>query len=308
MEKIAKTNTKQKIWEAYQDIIRQMQERQQEKELQKSDEQKGAATPPAKLETKELSIENVIIGISTLKTNVHEVLNTLSDQLREEVEKLGEIKKTIAEENENLSSMYQIKARADTLIQLLEIQEQRKIEFEKRIAETEGKFQVEMESKKRRWTQEEEEYGYILKMKRRKEEVEYEISKDEKERTLAQREQSLREKENYLKEIETKLVAFPAELEGAVKDAQNKTKEFIAKEYTTATQLREKEIEKDSELSQLKILGLEKTAKEQAGRIAALEQQLTLATHKSQELALKIIESRKENPAPAQREESHKTD
>ena len=311
MQKVSKTNTKQEIWDAYQGLIRNMQEQMHaERQARKADVAQAATdeTPQEPQKEEELTFDKVMNSVSTLKTNINETLNQLSDRLAEEMEKLNEVRKKIADENEELETTYKIKAEAESLLKLIELQQTRRLDFEKRMAEAEERLQNEMETRRRKWTQEEEEYSYNLKLKRRREEAEYVFAKEERERELNERENALVEREKYIADLEAKAAVFPQQLEKEILDAKGKLKARLEQEFSIAKQLREKEVEKEQAIFELKVAGLEETVKGERLQIANLARQLELATQKAQDLAVKIVETRKENERAERAERSEKSD
>lgn len=298
MAELTYHSAKNDIWKAYKELMQKMQ--QPKLSAEESDKLDSGMAQVAE-ETEQIqrkqeptfSTEEVINGIANLRTHINNALHDLSNKLTEEVEKLNGIRRTAAEENERLESVYQIKSQADTLLKLLEIQQQRKNDFEKKMADAEEKLQLEIDSRKKRLIQEEEDYNYTTRLKRRKEELDYELKREERERELLEREKIITQKETYIKDLEIKAAKFPSDLEKTVFEAKKQARERSEKESAIASSLREKEIEKDQALAQLRIADLEKTAAAQAQQITNLERQLAVANQKAQELALKTIEARK---------------
>lgn len=298
MAELTYHSPKNDIWKAYKELVQKMQQPKFSEE-ESSREVSGEAQAAEEAEQIQrdqrpiFSTQEVINGITNLRANINNTFYDLSNKLTEEVEKLNGIRKIIAEENERLESVYQIKSQADTLLKLLEVQAQRKNDFEKKMADAEEKLQLEIDSRKKRLVQEEEEYNYTTKLKRRKEELDYELKREERERELLEREKIIAQKETYIKDLEVKAAKFPGELEKAVFEAKKQTRERVEKESAIASSLREKEAEKEQALAQLHIAGFEKTTAAQADQITNLEKQLAVANQKAQDLALKIVEARK---------------
>lgn len=305
IKEISQKSTKKEIWDAYIAILEELQKKKGEE-----GEEKEGAIPPLSTqkekellqEVDELNVEKVSQDISNLKITIQATLNKLADKLVEELRKLESVKQVVKTENSNLENIYKIKNEADVLLNLIEVQEQKRAEFRKKLEEEEEGMRIEIERKRKEWKREIEEYEYSLKMMRKKDQDEYGFQKTIKEREfnekmglrekeLKVRESALLEKENELKSLKTQVEAFPKELEKQIHEATEKTKEDIERQAKIKNELIEKEIAKEREVAKLRIVSLEDIIKRQASQINTLENQLAVATQKAQELAVKIIEA-----------------
>jgi hypothetical protein len=159
---------------------------------------------------------------------------------------------------------------------------------------------------KKQREREEEEYRYQTKVTRQQEEEENNFKNKIKERDfnekfiakqkeLSLREQKLAEQEEEIKKMKARFEQLPEELlktkDEAFLDGQNEAvkQAKIEKELSTKDSTREQDI------ANLKIVSLEEIVKRQVGQIQSLETKFSLASQKAQELAVKIIESRKED-------------
>lgn len=177
-------------------------------------------------------------------------------------------------------------------------------EFRKRRGEEEERFGIEMNNKKRQWSQEQEEYEYRKKVERKRDEDEYIIKKQVLERELQERlvikeeeikkrEQFLKEQEDEIKALRKQAEAFPAELKKEVDEVAKHTKADMEANAKIDQELKTKDNEREREIAKLKISSLEETIKQQTSQITSLERQLAQASSKAQELAVKVIESGK---------------
>lgn len=96
--------------------------------------------------------------------------------------------------------------------------------------------------------------------------------------------------EAELAELKRKVERFPAELATAVKNAEGTTKSAVLRDIEAQRTLREKEIEGETKVLELKIASLQDVVAKQAAQIEALSKQLTAATAQVQQIAVKAIE------------------
>jgi hypothetical protein len=157
------------------------------------------------------------------------------------------------------------------------------------------------EQVRRQREREQEEYQYALKLQRTRDEDAYAarregLEKDLKERraeadrVLKERQDALLAREAEWKELRERAQAYPAELQKAAELAEKKGRALALREAETASRLREQEIAGDRQLLQLRIDSLQTKVVEQANRLEDLSRQLTEATGKVQDIAVKAIE------------------
>lgn len=306
---LTQKSTKKEIWEAYHQILQELKNRAEQKEMK---DEKGVtvAQPVLDLEKKkilakvsDMSIEKISADISGLKIDIGSTLNALNDRLIDELKKLELLNQGIKVQNEELENVYKIKAEASMLLDLIEAREQKKTEFQREVEGEDQKLKSEIAQKKKQWEREQEEHQYSITLERRKEEDEYEFKKQVKEREfqekigakekeLKTREVKILGEENEIKELKEKVGAFQIELERAKNEAIASTREEMEVQAKIASDLVERDIAKEREVAKLKITSLEETMKRQSAQIHTLESQLSAANQKAQELAVKIIESR----------------
>jgi hypothetical protein len=289
-------STKSKIWSAYKELLKEIQEKQKDNlenasgEASSEEKQKGGQEAKRQ---EDFSVEKIIGEISDLKGKTSALLNTLADRLSGEVEKLTHIQQTISDEQKHLEEVYKIRAEADTLFLLIEAQEKQKKDFEKQKAESEDSFNTDVEVKKRKWQQEAEEYEYNRKLQRRKDETDYQFAKEAKERELSEREGLIKNREMDIKELEEKVSGLPQQLEKAVADATQKEQNRLKRNYEQERMLKDREDKSAQQIAQLKISNLEQVIKSQGEHISGMEKQLAVANQKAQDLATKVIEAGK---------------
>ena len=252
-KKVSPTNTKAQILEAYNELLKQLEEKaadnpkevREREEKQKTVEKAAANDEPA-----------ISKNITALKSNVAGVLDKIEENLLNEYKRLSEIREAINIEKTNLKELYEISAGADTLAAILLAQKEKKQQFEEEMAQKEkelneslaaGKtvFEEEMTRQKAQWEaekkamqaalkegkeqtsrerkREEEEYQYTLKLTRKKEQDIYEQKKATLERELAEKKAAF---EKEIAEREKAVVAAEEELNMLRKKSEQFPKEL----------------------------------------------------------------------------------
>jgi len=222
-------STKKEIWDAYQAVIARLNQG----EAQKPEADEQSATPGqagAAVKLPELlSVEQVIENVADLKLRLSSALNNLSDQLTEEVGRLGDVRAEVAKEKAELETVYRIKAEGNALLALLELHETKRAELAKEAVEAQERLRLESEEKRRLWAREGEAYDYALAFKHKKEADEYEFKRRERERAfldeLAGREKAFVEREAALAGEEQSVEA----LKGKLKFRPNKATRSAAR-------------------------------------------------------------------------------
>jgi hypothetical protein len=211
---VSSKSTKNKILEAYEALLKKVQEK-------KTEEPKKVQEQQQKLElttkAKSLSNEGIVKNIAELKVSVSSALDKLGEQFVVEYKKFEELQLAIGIEKQSLEDLYQLSANTDSLAVMLLAQketrerfdaemDQRKKELGDKINSEKEKHETEMLEKRARWKKEqdeyalalkeeqgtnkkerlreEEEYQYVLKMTRKKEMDQYEEKKQKLEKDL----------------------------------------------------------------------------------------------------------------------------
>jgi len=139
---------------------------------------------------------------------------------------------------------------------------------------------------------EKEEYEYQMKIGRRKVEDEFNERKLAWERELQQRKEEVAAEKKELLELRTKVASFEAEIQKAVKDAQNVAVKELEEKYGNERKLREQEVKSEKEILGLKISSLTAENSRQAAEIETLRKALEEATRQVKDIAVKVIEGR----------------
>lgn len=194
---------------------------------------------------------------------------------------------------ERLNNAQQVYAATDQELakrkaQVIEELQTGKHELENTIAET-----------RKQHLREEEEYNYNLNLKRRDEEAAYKAKTVDREAILKTREVAVIEQEKLQQVIEQQVKAFPAQLEAAVKEAQ----ELLAKDLKAQHEAQIKEqssnFEHQKSLLELRLQTAENIINTQAKQLIEVQKQFDGANSQLKEMAVVVIQSKSVAPQPS---------
>ena len=321
-KKLSEKNTKQEMMEAYQEVVKQLEEKRSA-ELNPEKKQEEKKSQEAVKVAQSLSPDGVDREIGNLKAEIGRLLAEISERLGSEVGKFKSIQKAIESKERELQELYGIEKSAATLAALIETQNQKRREFESELARQKEELSREIETTRSEWLKEEKTHEVEIKERastegkareREKEEFTYQFKReqqaikdkltDEKatlekeiqrkkeaaEKELAERQKAISEKERDLAQLQQKVVAFPKELETAVEKAVRESTDRIKLEAKNREDLLRKEFEGERNVSVTRIESLEKIAKDYADQNQKLSKQLETAYQKVQEIAEKAID------------------
>ena len=307
-KEISPKSTKKQLWDAYQLVLQGA--------AKKQDGSVSAESSGDFLHTQEdvkiaeqmsvLSFQKVMEDIGQLKISAAGMLNELGDKIAQELKTLESVNKAIALKNEHLKNAHAIEAEAINLLDLMEAKEKERLLLQNNFDLEKARLESQIENTKKQHEREAEEYQYQLKITRQQDDDEQEFKNKIKERefndklTVKQKEISLKEgkiieQENEIKEMKLRFEKLPEEIEMVKNHAYLIGKEEAAKQAGVEKEFLEKDYSKELDICNLKIVSLEEIIKKQNTQVNSLESQLSLALQKAQELAVKIIESGKQD-------------
>lgn len=320
-KKLSPTSTKSEILNAYNELVKKIQESKQENP--KAEQEKKVKETTVETAAK-LTDEEIIGAISALKLSLNSKLDKIEDDLTTERQKLAKIREAISVEDQRLKDLYQINAGADSLAAILAAQKEKKEEFEREMADRKNELEEQIkqeklnrdketklweekrkeaeEALKKQRTREEEEYKYNLQLARKKDKDEYEQKKAKLEQELIQkmesfesgikvREQTVAAAEKELAELRLKAESFPSELEKAVQEAINETTARLDKDYKFEKQLLLKDHEGEIKLKNQQIESLMAKIKDLELQLKQAYSKAENAENNSKEITLKAIQS-----------------
>ena len=222
------------------------------------------------------------------KTNV--TLDVLLGKALVEVDKFNEFQQAIDLSKKTLSLHHNIQITAETLENLVTEHSQKKKSFESEADRIKEEIEMQITAKKRDWEREREEYGYNLKLQRKKEVDLYEEEKVKCEKDLAAKEDALCKQEEEYKKLQQEASDFPKRLEKELMALEKEVTSKLNEEFDSHQVLMKKDADAEKRFYNLQIENLQDQIKKQETEIVALKKEAEAAGKKAQELAVKVIE------------------
>ena len=320
-QEISSKNTKAQILEAYEKLLKKVQEAKADvpKKVQEEKQRKETVDKVA-----DISNKSIVKEIGNLRSNLNNTLEDLEQNLLDEFKKLEEIRQAIAIEKQNLKDLYELSATTDSLAAMLLTQKEQKENFEAEINAKKEAFDLEMKELKASWQaekertiaeqkeyleelkknrkREEEEYQYKLKIERQREKDAYETKKAQLEKELsekkaafeqemANREANIANAEIELAELRKKNEEFPQQLQKALDDKEKEVTNRLKTQFEFESKLIEKQNEGELKLKDQTIASLQEKIKEMQAQIKELTQKTNVAESNVKDIAVKAIES-----------------
>lgn len=319
--KITLTNTKQEMVAAYNELLKQLQEKSaSELKPEVAIEQKK--TKEIVEEADALSVEGVVKSIGQLRLEMSGMLGKIAEEMEEEVGRYRKVKDAVEIKTKELEEIFGIHKAAQSLAALIETQAKMRFDFEKEMDEKKNAFEHEMEALTLEREEDKKRYDARLKeqqaednrlRQREKEDYEYtfkrekqtaldkfidEQAKKEKEFQIKREvtEKQMLERENRIKESEEELISFRKKVEGFSKElellAQKTAKETVEKcqvESRNREEFLKKSFEGERNVLETRVDSFGTLVKEQKEQILKLSQQLEKAYQKVEDIAEKAV-------------------
>ena len=321
-KKLSEKNTKQEMLDAYQALVRQLEEKRAaelhpEKRLQEKQAEEAVAVAAG------LAPDGVERALGNLKADIGQSLAQIAERMASEVTRFKAIQKAVESKERELQELYGIEKAAASLAALIEAQNQKRREFEIELSQQKEELTREIETTRADWEKEKksheaelrerdalekkgrerekEEFAYLFK---REQQVARDKLNDEKgglekeilakresvAKELAEREKAVAAQEKELIELKQKAATFAKELESAVEKAVKEVTDRLKLEAKNREELLRKEFEGERNVSVARIEALERMTKDLSDQSAKLSRQLENAYQKVQEIAEKAIE------------------
>jgi hypothetical protein len=325
-KKLAMTNTKNEMLDAYQTLVDQLEE--SKKTEQKPEEKILEKETKKTIETADtLSSESIAKNISDLKFNLSKTLSELSEKLENEFGKYENVKKAVIAKEKELQEIYEIQKAASSLDALLEAEHQKKAEYEEEMESLKEDLENEIKSIKVDWDKEKKLHLEEIKERdllvkktfdRQKEEFDYNFNLDKKQtldkfaaekaalqrelaklkedtvKDLSEREKVIKENEEELADLRKRVASFPKELETAVNKSIKEATEKIIMENNFKESLMKKGYEGERNVLMTKIESLEQKIESQNETIQKLNTQIEKSYNQVQDIAIKAVEGPKQ--------------
>ena len=309
-------STKEQILAAYNEVLTKLTDKQ----IATPQEQKKQEEAKEIVIKANHSSDDILNDLSALKSKTIKQIDSLSEQILSEFEKLSNLREAITIEQKHLQDLYQINDTANTLSVLLQTQAEQKEQFKLEMEQTKQAFEEEMTVEKSHWhgqrtqfeldykeqkdilgktrKREEEEYIYTLELNRRKEIDEYNNKKATTEKelfelknNLLKQEADLIEKEKNYDALKMQVEQIPIHIKEAVSSAEELLSTQLSQQYEFQTQLKQKESEGILKLKEQSINYLEDKIKRQEAIIKELTDKADLATQQVQSIACRALDT-----------------
>ena len=319
---VSMSNTKKEMLEAYEKIVNQLTEKHEAelKPAEKMEEKKTKAVTDA---ADSVTTEAVIKKTAELKHEFGLTLAKLAEKMDAEVARYESIKAAVENKQQELQDIFEIQKEATSLAALIEAQMQKREAFEEEMGARKDTLESEIRIVREEWEKTKKQHEQELKeseaaelkqRKREKEEYEYDFqrekqqlrdafttektawerewnnSREEKEKELAEREDTIVRSEAELKELREKVDKFPNELNKTVEKAVKEATERIILDAEHKEQLSLNKFEGEKNVLNIRIETLERTIKEQTQQITKLSSQLEKSYGQVQDIAVKAVE------------------
>jgi hypothetical protein len=322
---ISTKNTKNEILEAYNSVLEQLQKNPTNDLVKekRTMEQKSIIENAT-----QISSESVVSDLASLKISLAKLIDNLSEKLTAEVEKFKNIQKAIQLEQTHLCELYAIKETTQTLAALIIAQKKRSEDFEIEIRQKRDLFEQTVQKEKDSWrtsreqivadyetekatlakqrVREKEEYHYRIDLERRKDEDEYQDTKNKLEKELDQkredfekREILIKTRESELAELRLKVESFPLENAKSIEKAQTELQKELQQKHEFALKLKDSEINGSFKLYDQKVKSLEEKINEQDAIIKSLTKRTDESAEQVQFIACKALDASSQRFADA---------
>jgi hypothetical protein len=316
-------STKTEILKAYNELAKELKQARGSAPTAADSPRTTDDSEDAPVTQGQASIETIIHELTGIRARLGESVGTLQQQLLREANALQELRSEAAEHTTHLRELHGIEVDEETLRGLVKkYQETQKSADVDHAARKHG-FEAELEAKKVAWRKEQEdrartvkeadeaglrarkreaeEYGYEterrhkadadgLAQTRTLQAAELDASKEQHDRSWAEREQSLAKREQEYAELKARAAAAPKDLEAAVAKAEAEGVGIAKRQAKIAADLQQKTNEGKKRVYELRVAELDSTINKQNEQINELSKQLATALKQAQDLAIKAID------------------
>lgn len=262
--KVNEKSTKTEIWDAYKQLLSEVQSR------------------PVAITDDPARLQKMVEALAEAKA-------ALVGRFESTIERVTATQQSYAEADQDLAR------RKATAIESIE---QGKQQLETTIESVRKQWEQEKADHELQRQRDEDTYQYNLTRKRRDEQEAYDRKASEREAALASRETELAKREQTVEELTKQVDAFPAQLEAAVKSAKEEVTKTLNSEHTAELKDVKQLAAHEKSILELKLQTAETTIASQAKQIADLQRQLDASSAQLKDMAVTVIQA-KNAPAPS---------
>lgn len=278
----------------------------------------------SKGKSEQQQVQDTIAQLSQIKQGFGSFVSQLSEKLTREAAQLAEVREQTQAQRQRLLELHELEdIDDDTLDNLVGEYETNSKQFVEEFESQRETLEQALEERKQAWQKErrdrintieeqrrdyqkacerdESEYRYARKLQRETDAETYRQEQEERYRQLdearqaqekawEEREKALAEREKEYFDLKAKVEAFPGEKEAQIKRGKEIGRNIALAQTKAQAELRQQEIDGQTQRYELQVQGLETTIGDRETRIAKLTQQLDATLKQVQELAVKAIE------------------
>jgi hypothetical protein len=326
--KIAMTNTKKEMVEAYQTLKQQLEAK--EKEVLDAEKARKQLEKQVAQTTAESQIsQDPLQRLHDLKGAIARELTGLAERFEAELEIFQKVQLAVKAKQEELSTIYEVETAASDLAALIEAQQMKKTDFQREMDVLQAKTDREIEETRLAWEREKAAHDHHIKeqreglekqFQREKEEYDYAFAREKEQRKneledelealskemeqkrrdfeqeinlqkadLDSREEAITKRETNMDALQKEVQSFPQQLEDKVKKAIDETTERLTGDFKKNEALLQAKFEGEKNVLLSKIESLENLVKAQEAQVTELSKRNEQAYEKVQDIANRAV-------------------
>lgn len=310
---VTEKNKKSEILEAYADLLEKVsnaktsdlpiQDEKKTKEQEVLSKTKTYSATSIRGDVAQFK-KNLITKLDELVQDFVKQLDATSGKLEEELQRLEEIRQAIAIEEKKLKELYGIKDASISLSQFLQTLEEEKKHWEMKKQEQEKASKESLQQRGIQRQREEEEYDYHLKQQRKQEEDKYkreqaqirekfETMMRDQRQEVDQKEDSLQKQLEELEALRSFKTQSEQWREKGIQEALSQQKNSLEKDFKVQFEIQDQKNTATVQLLERDIEHLKSLIAGKGQEVIVLKKEAEEAQKKAQELAVKVIDSRK---------------
>ena len=269
IKKITDKNTKQEIWQAYDELLNSMNTLPIQ------------FTPTKKEDGKESFVKN----ITELKLTISDNLDRIANDLIKSQNDAEAFRISLESERAQIGA--EIRTKKEALEMEMDKVKKDHFEQDQDRQRTQELVMKERETERQR---EDDEYKYNLSIKRRQENETYEAQKTIEITKIKEREDSVADREKEIAEMGKTILQMPTQIEDAVSLAETKLGKELTTKFTSEITSLKIEAEHQKKIYELYSKNYEATVNTQKHELDSLQKQLIDANRQLKEIAVAVIE------------------
>jgi len=244
------------------------------------------------IEKEGLKIETEMkAGLEAFLLKILDLRKDLSVKLGSELKKFEDLQSAIDASKQALKNNYNIEVAAESINRLIDEYADKKKELTAEMERIKEESEREQAVKKAEWERKIEEWEYAFKQKKQRLEESLIEETARREKGWQEREAFLKAEEAEVQRLKVQAEKYPATLSAELAKREKEIGERLGADHANAMNFKNQEWKSKEEIYKLQIGNLESQIKKQEAEIIILKKEQELANRKTQEMAVKVIES-----------------